>query len=478
MHNTKLIYLLKSLDQQEIRKLELFVHSPFINKNETLSALFGLISKYHPVYESPQLAKEKIFAKLFPGEKFKDERMRYLNSELLAVAEDFLVYNSYTNDPIEKQTRLLNELNRRELDALFDMRKKEMERQIASNAVDSKTLLQKFQLGEVAMKYFHRKLMGKLDEQIKTIDYHEVIKSLTSFYLGYSLKMYATILDQGINYKKENPFRLLDETLEVLQKEMGEQPQLVQMHSACVKLLKTNEERYYFEVRDKLFGMDPGSLAMEDQINFIVIITNFCIRRYKEGNEQYLSEINRLNKFSFERKLFLRDEKMSHVQFSNIVILSIDGNDTEWLDDFIENYSTYLPEDVRESTVSFTKANMAYHKKDFKSALSFLSNAKYESPVRQSAIKNLLLKIYFDKNETELILPLIDSYLHVIKNSLVLTDKAKNEFLNFIRIYQTLYRAKQNKDSKQLMKISEQLKKEKHIAQRMWLQSKVSELIG
>src|SRR3954471_22644483 len=104
MHNTKLIYLLKSLDQQEIRKLELFVHSPFINKNETLSALFGLISKYHPAYESPQLAKEKIFAKLFPGEKFKDERMRYLNSELLAVAENFLVYNSYANDPIEKQT--------------------------------------------------------------------------------------------------------------------------------------------------------------------------------------------------------------------------------------------------------------------------------------------------------------------------------------------------------------------------------------
>jgi hypothetical protein len=223
---------------------------------------------------------------------------------------------------------------------------------------------------------------------------------------------------------------------------------------------------------------DFKTLSIEEQKDVLIIIINFCVRKYKQGSEAFLSELNKLNKFSIGHGLFLREGKMSQVQFSNIVMLSIDAGDTEWLDDFIEKYSVYLLDDVHESAKSFAKANLSYHRKDYKSALHFLGLAKYESPVRQTAIKNLLLKIYFEKNETELILPLIDSYLHVVKNSSLMTEDMKTGCRNFIRMYQAVYRAKQNKDREQLIQLRAQVMEEKEGVPHRWLLSKITELLN
>jgi hypothetical protein len=221
MHSTKLIYLLKSLDQPEMRRLEEFVNSPFANKNETVSALFASIRKYHPGYKSPQLAKEKLFAKLFPGEAYKDGRIRYLTSELLSVAENFLVYKSYSADAIDRSCRLLYELNLRGLDSLFEMRQKEVELLLEKKPVNTKSLLDHFRVAELSMHYIQRKLSGRADELVKNLDYSEMIRTLSRFYIHYSLKMYVAMLGLGKNYKKEDTFHSLDETLETLQREMG-----------------------------------------------------------------------------------------------------------------------------------------------------------------------------------------------------------------------------------------------------------------
>src|ERR1044072_8720307 len=111
MNNTKLVQLMKSLSATELHKLQQFVSAPFINTNENIISLFSCISKHHPDYKNPLLEKKKVFAKLFPNETYNDGRIRYLSSELLSIAENFLVYTTLVNDRVDKQIRLLHELN-------------------------------------------------------------------------------------------------------------------------------------------------------------------------------------------------------------------------------------------------------------------------------------------------------------------------------------------------------------------------------
>lgn len=476
MKNTKLVSLLKSLSSSELRKLHQFVSSPFANTNDNVVSLLQHVGKYHPAYESTKLEKKKIFKALFPGETFNDGRIRYLSSELLTVAENFLVYTSYDANPIEKQNRLLNELNKRGLDAIFEMRKKELKRKLEKLSVNSATLLESFKLEEAEMFYFQRTLTGRQDELIRSFNYSDVMKALSGYYLEYTLKMYCALLGQKDSYNKKNPFKTLENTLDALQQDMGEQPEIIQLYATCVRLLKTKDAQHYYIIRNKLLSSTSITILEEDQRILMSMITNFCVQQYRGGNELFLDELNRLAKITLERKLFHPDKKMSHVQFANIVLIAIKANDTAWLDDFINEYSVRLPDDVRESTMGFVNANLAYYRKDYKAALRYLRNAKYESPFRQLAIKNLLLKIYFDMDEEELITSLIDSYMHILKDAEFIAADSKKTYSDFIRIYKSLYRVKQNKDFKLLKTIQSSLPSTKYVAEYGWLVQKATEL--
>ncbi|MEO5643073.1 MAG: hypothetical protein ABIQ40_08005 [Bacteroidia bacterium] len=476
MNNTKLVSLLKSLTSSELRKLQQFVSSPFANTNENVVSLLQHISKHHPAFESPKMEKQKIFKAIFPAETFNDGRIRYLSSELLTVAENFLVYTSYDENPVEKQNRLLKELNKRGLDAIFEMRKKELKSKLEKMPVNSASLLESFKLEETEMFYYQRTLSGRQDKQIRSFNYADVMKALSGYYLEYALKMYCSLLGQQDSYNKKIPFKTLGNTLESLQQDMGEQPEIIQLYAGCVRLLKTKEPQYYYSIRDQLLASTTKSISAEDQRILMSMITNFCVQQYRGGNEIFLHELNNLAKITLERKLFHPEKKMSHVQFANVVLVAIKANDTAWLDDFINDYSAFLPDDVRESTTAFAKASLAYYRKDYKAALRYLRNAKYESPFRQLAIKNLLLKIYFDMDEAELIISLIDSYLHILKDAEFIDTDSKKTYSGFIRIYKSLYRVKQNKDFKLLKTILASLPSTKYVAEYSWLIQKATEL--
>ena len=61
MYQNKAIQILKTFSAQEMRQMADFVASPFFNKNETVTLLFGILMECHPDFTAPIIERERLF---------------------------------------------------------------------------------------------------------------------------------------------------------------------------------------------------------------------------------------------------------------------------------------------------------------------------------------------------------------------------------------------------------------------------------
>ena len=100
MHNSRLVELLKTFSDAEIKKFGDFVRSPYFNKSDRVIKLYDQLKKYHPNYSSPLISKEKIYGRLFPGKKYHDSTLRVVIHLLGEIAEKFITQKRFeSNEP-------------------------------------------------------------------------------------------------------------------------------------------------------------------------------------------------------------------------------------------------------------------------------------------------------------------------------------------------------------------------------------------
>ncbi len=87
-----------------------YVHSPFFNKNKSVSRLYAHIRKYYPELKDDKIEKEYTFKKIYNTAKYNDTLMRGTMFRLSKLAEDFIAFNQYKINAIEEKKFLLKEL--------------------------------------------------------------------------------------------------------------------------------------------------------------------------------------------------------------------------------------------------------------------------------------------------------------------------------------------------------------------------------
>ena len=91
MYNSRLLQLLKILHEDELSQFRKYLASPYFNERPKALELFSLLEKYHPEFSSTKLVKEKIFKRIYPGEEYKDIKLRQLMSYMAGLTENFLL---------------------------------------------------------------------------------------------------------------------------------------------------------------------------------------------------------------------------------------------------------------------------------------------------------------------------------------------------------------------------------------------------
>ena len=119
---------------------------------------------------------------------------------------------------------------------------------------------------------------------------------------------------------------------------------------------------------------------------------------------------------------------------------------------------------------------MEYEKGNYEKALENINKVKYDVFLYKIDVKNLLLKIFFELKQYDQAFSLVDAYKHFLKSNKELSHEYKEQFLNFIIMYNKILRTtSQNKPENQDFLLSE-LKSIKTISNRDWLTEKINNL--
>ena len=458
-----------------------WMSSPFFNTNKNLLLLCEYLSAAHPDLKEEVIAKTIVHSHVFPDEPFNDNRLRNLISDLQEQLELFLAWLNFSEKKVTQKQLLLEELNKRKLHSLFESRLKESRNELNdSGMIMTAHTLNSFLIDQEEYNFHHTVNFGHVYKVFKFYDNEKIIRSATDLYLSHLLYYYHVLLDHETIYgKKDVRWLRLEKLADELYAETKQTNILTSVYLKTIKLLRTRNSKYYFQIKKEIEKKQFNDLVDHDKQSVITVLTNFSFREYLNGKNGFMKEILELSEIALNKRLCFRNEFISHIFFFNYVSYTVSLERTEVANRFIKKYSEFLQPHLKDSTLNYSNACVLLSEKKYSEALHALSKATYDTPQRFIGIKNILLKIYYEKNDTEPISFVVDSIRHKMISEIFYSDYYVDAEKNFLHHFNTLLNAKNNDgpaNRKKLAATLRSLKRPGFVFHREWLITKAKEL--
>ena len=204
-------------------------------------------------------------------------------------------------------------------------------------------------------------------------------------------------------------------------------------------------------------------------------VSNYCLDEISKGNEKYDYEYFKNTEIEIEDKLFMATgDRMSVNYFGNIVRCAIRLKKTDWLRNFLNDYSGYLHTDHKESMVEYTKAMLAFAEGDYESALSISSKVEYVRRSFKQELRTLKLKCYYELGHFESLFAESDSFSRFLTKMEFQQQSELKAYLNFISFLKKIIKAEDTADRHESALLKKQIQEEEELVERVWLTNKIN----
>jgi len=477
MIKSNLVELLCTLSSQEVKEFGEFVKSPFFNKNDKVTALYNLLKKYYPSFDSTSLKKEKIFEKVYPGEKFKDSKLRLLMFYLYECAKKYLQVNSFNKDTAFSSIFLSREMNERGL-------LKEAEKTINENSKSLNKILYKDE-NYFWKKYLNdselfenqeRQFAGRYEKYMTGEILHELPKNLTDYYLLRLMKLYTVVLNTNAMFKTDfDPF-YYSNILNSFDMEFYKDKPILMAYYYAMKMLEnpTNEDNFY----------NFKTLVLEQEINFdwdtiidlYINMENYCVRRGREGKHKFDRELFEIYKLEIEKKIYMIGKHMGPNFYKSTVTTAIKVNEPEWAEKFIEEFKKELIPDFREAAYYHCYSRIFIHKKDYNKALECLSKVRTDEVYLKTESRLLFAMIYYELGIEDSLHYLLDTMRHFFKNDRYLAEDRNAYYAYYVKFLNKLNSIRHKGSIDDLMELRKKINSVERLFLKGWLLEKTYEV--
>jgi hypothetical protein len=462
-----------------------YIHSPFFNKNKSVSKLHSHIRKYHPELKDDKIEKEYTFKKIYNTSKYNDSLMRGTMFRLSKLAEDFIAYNQYKLNGIEEKKFLLTELRNRNVNRLFLKKFNEADSELEnSGGISSDYVWNKLELN--AIYYAYHNARASTDKRLDEIALYSCELLLTYFLLE-SKPLLGIVQNTMINIKSENEFNPLAEFF----KNMQTETLLEKINTSSVKMkdviklnqniinciLNINDEDSYQAAKKMLYG-EMKIYSRGEVYNLFSSLIGNLLRKTMTSRDKYQDEYFELMTRSLESGAYsLYGEVMAVRVFDNIFTTALALNRTDWAEAFVKKYINYIVPSSRDNMLLYANARLAFQKGNYDAALEYSSKVKIEYFMQKIRLKITLMKIYYETKEYNAAISAIDTFRHFLKNSKNLTEERIINYDNFIKFLSQLIKYNLNPSSIRLAELKDKLAGTPTVAGKEWLLEKTEEAI-
>ena len=474
MKNSHLVAIIKTFDKKEIRELRKWLKSPVHNQREDILHLLDYLVAGNHLSNEKYLEKERIYSKIFPLDKcYDDAKMRQVIHFLLKAVEEFLIYQELQKDKVGMRMTLSTVYRKRKLDKAFQKVFKQVQELNERTPFRNEHFFRNEYLIQQEQYAF-------FTEQIKKrnlpTNLQEVSDALDITYFVDKLKQSCLMLSHQAVFKVEYTAGLLEEVLAYVEEnDFFDTPAIATYYFIYKAITNKAEPKYFEELKWHI--EHSSQLFPQAEIRDIYLLAiNYCIGKMNAGEKVFIREAFELYRRGIENEIIIENGRMSRWTFLNVVSIGLKLKEYEWIENFISEGQIYIHEQYRDNFYSFSQARLFFEKREYDNARMFLVNKDYTDILLNLSAKSLLLKIFYEEAEFDLLDSLLESTRIYLQRKKVM-GYHKGNFQNVI--YYTKKLVRTNPYKKEEVKVlKEEVNQAKPLAEgeRTWLLEQIEAL--
>ena len=474
MQNSKLINVISTFSTKEIRRFDEYLNSPYFNKNELATKLYEFCKADYPKFRISKIDRRDAFSYVFQTEAFSEQKLRYVMTDLVKLLEDYLSITQYEKKPIRQKQNLLRELSERKLNKYFQSSLDIAQSMRSKNAYrDAAYFYDQYALESESYIFQVRNFQRNNDESLQNS-----VENLDLFFLATKLRSCCELMNRKNVFADDYQILFLDEILIHLKNnEYNDFPAISIYYQILMTLIESDDESH-FSLLKNLLNDNADKFSMDEARDMYAFAQNYCIKKINGGNTSYLNELFLMYKTLIEKKIIFLGNFLSPWHFKNIVYVSLRLHEVDWTESFIYEYKNKISPEFRDNAFTYNLASLHFHKKEYSKALKLLQNVDYTDNIYYHLdSKSLLLKTYFELDEVESLLSLIDAFRIFLRRNKLISDYQRSVYLNLVKFVKKALNIKlKSKSHEKIIQLREEIEKTKKVADLKWLLSKIDEM--
>lgn len=408
----KILQLLSLLNDTEISLLKKFIVSPIYNtKEDVVLYIKGSIDFVKKQYLGiANFDDIHLYASIYPKIPFSRHKLWKLRSKSTELLEKFIVFLMQQKE--NKISHSILFLQERKAFALAEKKIQETEAIVYNTK--NKGIAYYDEVHDLCILNYQlqrqiRSISLNLDLPLKVVNSHE-----KSFVLNHAMFLVSLAEIDSTQYPKINAFLNWVESIDY-----AEDAMIVLYINVLLLLIETDakkRELFYSKITDSFFNT-KSELCTRDKCNIILCIINSCTSKSSKTNQSPLKEA-----FVWWQYLLTNDEinnffllnVFSISNYSNIIQIAILIKEFEFVQNFITQYSPYLPDDsVRQYLLYYSALVSFYQKKydDVHCLLIELENLSQNVDMIKIYSYTLWIKLHYEEENYNL----LESYINRLR---------------------------------------------------------------
>lgn len=459
MLHSKLLLLYQLLSKAELRKFKKWIHSPIHNDHEGVQLLFAFLNKQKKWTEK-SLSKEKAWSYVYPKKAYEDAHWRYLMSLSLEVLLDFVSYVQSQKNSFEREQHKIAYLLENNA---AELTKKSLER--AEKALEQTSRTAQFHYQAYQLEELKFDLEGT-QNRARATNIKSILHHTSLFYFQTTLRYACIALSQKNIYKIEYDLSLLPMILEAIEQDWEfyqQEPVLILYYHGYYTLMEREES--FLALQEHWKNVEQ-QLAYKEKRELLLLAINYCIKQLNMGKQDYIRKGFEWYQLGMKSEVLIEDGHLSLFAYSNMVALGLHLKEFDWVEQLIEQYTSYLPPAHQANYQHYSSAKLAFAKEEFSRAMELLATVDYEDVLLNSSAKTLLLKIYYQEGYWDSLDALLDSFRIYLGRKKMLSYHKQN-YQNLIALTKKLAYLPSDKEA--VAQLRQKIQSTEPLTEKAWL---------
>ncbi len=474
MKQSRIFKHLEELDIKNQEKFRQFAASPYFNQHRETSRLLRYLLEHLQKNKVDKMSREAAFAAAMPGQKYDDQQLHNLLSNLKKLYLKFLAQQYLERHNNMEQVLTLESAFELNQFKLMDSRARQLEKRLDKQSYQDA----EYHYAQYRLHHLRGYYLATYIDRSKTDAMERMLHHLDRYYILEKLRNSCHLTANMVMMNTQYNFSFLEPLLNYIETQWPEfeaDTSIVLYYTILMSMREEHNPIHYQGLKALLSGELTRLSPLEKQ-DLYTFANNYCIRRINRGDEDYQKELFELYQQGLDNQLLLSNGLMDEFSYKNICTLACTLEEFEWTQQFLEKYKELLPEHRRENAYNYNLAYLYYRKKQYQKVPLILQRVQFVDVKYNLNTYFLLLRTYHDQGETDAMLNLIESFrIYVIRNKKMTTEQKKGH-TNFLRFAKRLTNLREQEDfmprqelQKRFASLRKQVEETDNVINRMWL---------